>query len=118
MIGIGESDTNFGLPSSVIRLSYMKNKKLCCRIFPVILILISTILGGAIWYYEEGIHSFTFLRDFGEFINFIGTVLFIAIIPIGLGYYLVGKEKYEKKARQLALLGFIPALVVLALILL
>ena len=91
----------------------MTNKKLCCRIFPLILILISTILAGAIWYFDEGIHSFTFLKDLGEFINFMGTVLFIAIIPIGLFYYLVGKEKFESKAKQLALLGFIPALVVL-----
>ena len=77
--------------------------------------MISTILAGAIWYYDEGIHSFTFLKNLDEFINYMGTVLFIAIIPIGLFYYLVGKEKYESKAKQLALLGFIPSLVVLAI---
>lgn len=96
----------------------MKNKKLCCRIFPVVLILISAIMAGAIWYFDEGIRRFTFLKDFGEFINFMGTVLFVSIIPIGTFYYLVGKKKYETKARQLALLGFIPALLVLLFILL
>lgn len=86
----------------------MKNKKLCCRIFPIVLILISTIFAIALWYFDENINQFIFLKDWGEFINFLGTVLFISIIPIGLFYYLVEKEKYETHARQLALLGFLP----------
>jgi len=94
----------------------MKKNKLCCRIFPIVLILISAIIAAAIWYFDEGVHDFTFLKDFGEFINFLGTVLFIAVIPIGLFYFFVGKEKYETKAKQLALLGFLPALVVLVFI--
>lgn len=96
----------------------MKNKKLCCRIFPIVLILISTIFAAAIWYFDEGIHQFTFLKNFGEFINFLGTVLFISIIPIGLFYYLVEKEKYESRARQFSMLGFLPAVGVLVFILL
>jgi len=96
----------------------MKNKKLCCKIFPVVLILISAIFATAIWYFDEGIRQFTFLKNIGEFINFLGTVLFISILPIGLFYYLVEKDKYEQKARQLALLGFLPALGVLIFIML
>lgn len=96
----------------------MKNKKLCCRIFPVVLIIISAILSSGLWYFDEGIHEFTFITDRGEFFNFLGTTLFVALIPIALFYYLVEKEKYESKARQLALLGFLPALVVLFVLIL
>jgi len=96
----------------------MPKNKICCRIFPIVLIVISAIIAATIWYFDEGIHDFVFLKDIQELINYIGSVLFIAIIPIGLFYYLVGKEKYETKARQLALLGFLPALVLLAFILL
>ena len=94
----------------------MSKNKLCCRIFPIVLILISVIIALAIWYFDEGQHDFAFLKDFDEIINFFGTVLFIALIPIGLFYFLAGKEKYETKAKQLALLGFLPALVVLVFI--
>ena len=94
----------------------MTKNKLCCRIFPIVIILVSAIIAAAIWYFDEGVHDFAFLKDFGEFINFCGTVLFIAVIPIGLFYFLTGKEKYEAKAKQLALLGFLPALIVLVFI--
>jgi len=94
----------------------MTKNKLCCRIFPIVLILISSIIAAAIWYFDEGVNHFAFLEDFGEFINFLGSVLFIALIPIGLFYFLAGKEKYETKAKQLALLGFLPALVILVFI--
>ncbi len=96
----------------------MKNKKLCCRIFPIVLILISTTIALAIWYFDEGIHSFSSLTNRNEIFNFVSAVLFISIIPIGLFYYLVEKEKYETKARGLALLGFLPAILFLAYIIL
>lgn len=92
----------------------MKNKKLCCRIFPIILILISTIIAIGIGYFDEGIHEFTFLNNKGEFFNFLGTVLFISIIPIGIFYYLNDIEKYQAKARLIALMGFLPSLLLLA----
>jgi hypothetical protein len=96
----------------------MKNKNLCCRIFPIVLILVSTIIALGIWYFEEGIHSFSFLKNKNEIFNVIGTVLFIAIMPIGLFYYFVEKEKYETQARGLSLLGFLPAMLFLAYIIL
>ncbi|MCF6358623.1 MAG: hypothetical protein L3J54_12540 [Draconibacterium sp.] len=91
--------------------------KNCCRIFPIILILISSIFALAIWYFDEGAREFTFLKDWGEFVNFLGTVLFISIIPIGMFYFFVEKEKYQSKAKLLALLGFLPAVCVLGFIL-
>jgi len=96
----------------------MSKNKLCCRIFPIVLIVISCIISAGIWYFEEGVHDFRFLTEREELFNFLGTVLFIALIPIGLFYYLNDKEKYQSKARLLALLGFLPALCVLVLILL
>ncbi|NOR76035.1 MAG: hypothetical protein GQ525_12880 [Draconibacterium sp.] len=90
----------------------MQNKKFCCRIFPIILILLSTIIALGIWYFDDGIHEFTFLTNKGEIFNFIGTVLFISIIPVGIFYYLNDSERYQTKARLLSLLGFLPALVV------
>ena len=96
----------------------MKNNKQCCRIFPIILILVSTIFATAIWYFDEGVNQLTFLKDWGEFINFLGTVLFISIIPIGLFYYLAEKEKFQSKAKLLALFGFLPAVILLLYILL
>jgi len=86
----------------------MKNK-LCCRIFPIILLIIAFILSLGIWYFEEGIRSFSFLTNKDEIFNFIGTVLFVVIIPIGIFYLLNDKEKYQSKARQISLLGFLPS---------
>ena len=100
------------------KLIMVKNNKQCCRIFPIVLILVSTIFALAIWYFDEGVRQFTFLNNWGEFINFLGTVLFISIIPISLFYYLVEKEKYEPKAKLLALFGFLPAIIMLLYILL
>lgn len=95
----------------------MEKNKYCCRIFPIILIVISFVLALVIWYFEEGIRSFSFLTDKNEIFNFLGTVLFIAIIPIGIFYWLNDKEKYRERAKALSLLGFIPAFGVLAFIL-
>lgn len=89
---------------------------MCCRIFPIVAILISALIAAAIWYFEEGVHQFLFLQKWGEFFNYLGTVLFIAILPIGIFYYLNDKEKYQNKARVLAFLGFIPALIFLVFI--
>jgi hypothetical protein len=93
----------------------MKNK-LCCRIFPIILILISAILNAGLWYFDEGVHEFKFLTNKGEFFNYLGFTLAIALLPIAIFYYLNDKEKYQDKARQLALLGFLPALILLVFI--
>ena len=95
----------------------MEKNKYCCRIFPIILIVISFVLALGIWYFEEGIHSFSFLTDKDEIFNFMGTVLFISIIPIGIFYWLNDKEKYRERAKVLSLLGFLPAFGVLAFIL-
>ena len=94
----------------------MQNNKYCCRIFPIILIIISTIFACAIWYFDDGIHQFTFLNNWGEFVNFLGTVLFISIIPIGIFYYLAEKKKFQHRAKLLALLGFLPAVILLLFI--
>jgi hypothetical protein len=95
----------------------MEKNKYCCRIFPIILIVISFVLALGIWYFEEGIRSFSFLTDKDEIFNFLGTVLFIAIIPIGIFYWLNDKENYRERAKVLSLLGFLPAFGVLAFIL-
>jgi len=95
----------------------MKENKTCCRIFPIILILLSTFLTLAIWYTDEGFYSFSFLTDKNEIFNFIGSLLFISILPIGLFYYLGEKERFQQKAKPLSLLGFLPALFVLGFIL-
>jgi len=94
----------------------MKPNKNCCRIFPLILIFISAILSAGIWYFDENVHRLTFLTNPGEIVNFLGTVLFVAVMPIGLFYYLNDKEKYQNKARLLSLLGFLPALFLLIIL--
>ncbi len=66
----------------------MKENKTCCRIYPIILILISTVFALAIWYLDERFYSFSFLTDKNEIFNFIGSLLFISILPIGLFYFL------------------------------
>jgi len=96
----------------------MKTNKYCCRIFPVILIVIAFVIALAVWYFEEGIHSFTFLRNKNEIFNFLGTVLFIAILPIGIFYLATEKERFQNNAKKLALLGFLPALVFLLFVIL
>lgn len=94
----------------------MEPNKYCCRIFPVILIVISFLIALAIWYFDEGIRSFSFLTDKDEIFGFFGSVLFIAIIPIGIFYWLNDKEKYQERAKVLSLLGFLPAVGVLGFI--
>ena len=91
----------------------MNSNKNCCRIFPFILFLISSLIALAIWYFDEGIHSFSFFTEKYEIFNFLGTALFIALLPIGIFYLALEKEHYSENAKGLALLGFIPALMVL-----
>lgn len=95
----------------------MVKNKYCCRIFPLVLIAISFVISLSVWYFEEGINSFSFLTDKDEIFNFLGTVLFIAIIPIGIFYWLNEKEKYQSRAKAISLLGFLPAFGVFAFIL-
>jgi len=87
----------------------MKQNKNCCRIFPVTLIIISFLIALSIWYFEEETRTFSFLTDKDEIFNFLGTVLFIAITPIGIFYWLNDKEKYQARAKVISLLGFLPA---------
>jgi hypothetical protein len=95
----------------------MEKNEYCCRIFPIILLAISFVIALLIWYFDEGVHSFSFLTDKNEIFNFIGTVLFIAVLPIGIFYWLNDKEKYKERAKAISLLGFIPAFVVLGFVL-
>jgi len=94
----------------------METNKYCCRIFPIILIIISLIIALALWYFDEGAHSFSFITNKNEIFNFIGTILFIAIIPIGIFYWLNDIEKYQSRAKAISLLGFLPAIGVLVFI--
>jgi predicted nucleic acid-binding Zn ribbon protein len=96
--------------------SVMEKNKYCCRIFPILLTVISIVIALALWYSEEGKHSFSFLTDKDEIFNFLGTVLFIAIIPIGIFYWLNDKEKYQQRAKVISLLGFLPAIILLVFI--
>lgn len=88
----------------------MANNKLCCRIFPLILILISVLIAAAIWYFNHKVDPFSFLHNWRQLVNFAGSVLFVAVLPIGLFYWLVDQAKFESKAKLWTLLGFIPAL--------
>lgn len=91
----------------------MKTNKYCCRIFPVMLIVIAFVITLGIWYFEDGVQSLNFLKDKNEIFNFLGAVLFVAIIPIGIFYLATEKERFKNNAKKLALLGFLPALLFL-----
>lgn len=91
----------------------MSTSKNCCRIFPLVLLLLSFCLALVIWYFKEGNHSFSFLADRNEIFNFLGTALFITVLPIGIFYLASEKERYKENAKRIALLGFLPALVFL-----
>ncbi len=95
----------------------MTENKMCCRIFPIVLLFISLILNSAIWFFDEKNYTFSFLTDKTEIFNFLGTLLFIAIIPIGLFYWLNDKEKFRNKARVISLIGFLPPILILSLLL-
>ncbi len=94
----------------------MEKNKYCCRIFPIILVFVSSVIATGIFYFDENLHSFSFLTDKNEIFNFLGTVLFIAIIPIGIFYWLNDKEKYQTRAKAISLLGFLPAIGVLGFV--
>lgn len=89
----------------------MKTNKYCCKNYPIILVIIALVIALAIWYFEEGMHSFLFLSNKNEIFNFLGTLLFFAVIPIGIFYLATEKERFKNKANQLALLGFLPTLI-------
>ncbi|WP_319273019.1 hypothetical protein [uncultured Draconibacterium sp.] len=91
----------------------MQKNNLCCRIYPVVIILVSAVISAAIFYFKEGMHEFRFLTEKGAFFDFFGVSLVIAVLPVALFYYLSEKEKFERSARPLSLLGFIPALIYL-----
>ncbi len=93
-----------------------KENRWCCRVYPIVLVLISAIIAVGIWYFNKDVHSLVFLKNWTELINFVGTVLFVAILPIGIFYYLNEKEKFQDKAKLWALSGFIPALLYLVFI--
>jgi uncharacterized membrane protein YhfC len=44
--------------------------------------------------------------------------LFIAILPIGIFYWLNDKEKYKSRVKVISLVGFVPAVVVLVFVIL
>lgn len=89
---------------------------MCCRIFPILIIAASFILNLLIWYFEKEVPSFSFFTHRDEVFNFIGTWLFIAVIPTGIYYWLNDSKKYRDKARKLALLGFLPAVLLLLIL--
>ena len=96
----------------------MKINKYCCRVFPIILMIIAFVFAVAIWYFEEGMHSFAFLSNKNEIFNFFGTVLFIVIIPIGIFYLVTEKERFRNNAGKLAMIGFLPAVIYLLFVIL
>ena len=58
-------------------------------------------------------NSFSFLSNKNEIFNFLGTALFIAVIPIGIFYLATERERFETHAKKLALIGFLPTLIFL-----
>ena len=96
----------------------MQKSNLCCRIYPVVIILISAIISFSIFYLKDGVYDFSFLSKKGMFFDFLGLSMAIAVLPVGLFYYLSGKEQFQNSARPLSLLGFVPALIYLVFILL
>ncbi len=91
----------------------MKTTKSCCRIFPVILFAVSVVVTMAIWYFDEGNHSFSFLTEKNELFSFFGWMMFIFALPVGIFYLASEKEKLKNRAKLLALLGFLPELIFL-----
>lgn len=91
----------------------MLKNNFCCRIYPVVIILLSAILSAAIFYFDKGALEFRFFTEKGAFFDFLGVSLVIAMLPIALFYYLSDKEKFENSSRPLSLLGFVPALLYL-----
>ncbi|HYQ56474.1 MAG TPA: hypothetical protein VEP89_03925 [Draconibacterium sp.] len=96
----------------------MQKNKLCCRIYPVVIILVSAVISAAIFYFREGAHQFRFLTEKGAFFDFFGISMVIAVLPVALFYYLSEKEQFQDSARPISLLGFVPALIYLIFILL
>jgi hypothetical protein len=91
----------------------MKPNKYCCRIYPVILIVIAFVFALAIWFFDEGNSSLTSIFNKNEIFNFLGTVLFIAVFPIGIFYLATERKRFENHAKKIALIGFLPTLIFL-----
>lgn len=91
----------------------MKPEKCNCPFFKFILFFISILIALGIWYFEEGIHSFSFLTNKNEIFNFLGSVFFIAILPIGIFYLTSERKKFKDKSKLFSFLGFIPAVIIL-----
>ncbi|MDX8340766.1 hypothetical protein SLH46_16335 [Draconibacterium sp. IB214405] len=89
----------------------MLKNNLCCRIYPVVILLISALISFGILYLKEATTVVKVFSDRGTFFDFLGIAFAIAVLPVALFYYLSDKEKFEKSARPLSMLGFIPALI-------
>lgn len=94
----------------------MPKNKLCCRIFPIVAILIASGLVVLANWINGSDQLWIFLSEKDAFFNFLGRVLFAALGPIALFYYLVEKEKYQDRARVFALLGFLPVFLILMIL--
>jgi hypothetical protein len=88
----------------------MLKNNLCCRIYPAVILLISALISFGIFYFKEATTILEIFSERGAFFDFLGISFAIAVLPVGLFCYLSDKEKFEKLARPLSLLGFLPAL--------
>ncbi|WP_297100746.1 hypothetical protein [uncultured Draconibacterium sp.] len=89
----------------------MLKNNLCCRIYPLVILLVSALISFGIFYFKEATTVLEIFSGRGVFFDFLGISFAIAVLPVGVFYYLSDKEKFEKSARPLSLLGFLPALV-------
>jgi hypothetical protein len=75
---------------------------------------VSIVISVAIFFFEEGRHSFGFLIDLAEVFNFIILFVLVTIIPLTI-YLLTGTSKYARSSIYLSLIGYIPAMFLLVL---
>jgi uncharacterized membrane protein len=88
------------------------NAKLLLKDSPLLIIaIISALITGAMFYFEEGRHNFGFLTT-GEITNFLVFLLLVSIIPIII-YFLTKQSKYSRQSIYIAIAGYIPALLLL-----
>ena len=91
--------------------SEMKDYRKKRNYFPLLLLLIGTLITSAIWYFDEASFNFRFIRR--EPVQFIITTLVVTLLPAAFFYFTSEKRKYRKNAVLISLSGFLPSAILL-----
>jgi hypothetical protein len=83
---------------------------------PFILLAISFLTAITLFFFDEGYHSFDFLINSTELKNLFVMTILVSVAPLVI-YLFTVESKFKHLSFRLSLLGYLPAMVLLLIIL-